>query len=437
MSAFCASPGVHPGRDAQVEPGPGGGLDRRRRPDHGRIPRRRRPRRRPARATPPRPTAGSSTPTSPRSSTLSARCIRTPRTASTRCRSSPPRATSTGRIEGLDLRRAPRRGHAARGIVQPPGPRRAPRGLAMVDRHGRVRSPDLSPAAVALPDRAARGRRRPGVPGPGGRAGRDARRPSDRRGHRGRGPDRLARQPTHGRHVRPRVAHDPGDPARARPAAHGAAGRHRRADAGRRDPDGPAAARADGGVPRAVRAGFPLRVAPYPADRPPLWLRDLDVGAALVWLAESRTAYVRFTWSQGTTVAGRRGAARARRGRASGTGCGRPAQPPRRRNTTQPSRRCATCCAPTRSTGRRLYAPHRPAPTFSARRNFATELERDISAAFVCEPTGGSPNLYADTIPVEVPSLGVAVKISTPYRQKSTPGDPAAGGDRARPAGAA
>jgi C-terminal processing protease CtpA/Prc len=62
--------------------------------------------------------------------------------------------------------------------------------------------------------------------------------------------------------------------------------------------------------------------------------------------------------------------------------------------------------------------------TFSAAVNFATELERDTSVVFVGEPTGGSSNLYADTMPVEVLSLGVAVKISTRYWEKSTPGDP-------------
>ncbi len=167
---------------------------------------------------------------------------------------------------------------------------------------------------------------------------------------------------------------------------------------------------------------FPLRVAPYPADRPPLWLRDLDVGAALVWLAESRTAYVRFTWSQGTTspVAEELRALVA-------------AERPERvvvdlrnhlggDNTAYPSLRDVLRSDAVDRPGR-LYALTGRS-TFSAAVNFATELERDTSVVFVGEPTGGSPNLYADTMPVKVPSLGVAVKISTRYWEKSTPGDP-------------
>ena len=166
---------------------------------------------------------------------------------------------------------------------------------------------------------------------------------------------------------------------------------------------------------------FPLRIAPYPADAPPLWLRDLDRPTDLVWLADSRTAYLRFTWSQGSTapVADELRALVA-------------ARHPERvvvdlrnhlggDNFAYPALLDALRDEAIDRPGRLFVLTGRS--TFSAAVNFATELEA-TSAVFVGEPTGGSPNLYADTIPVDVPSLGVAVKISTRYWEKSTPGDP-------------
>jgi hypothetical protein len=62
--------------------------------------------------------------------------------------------------------------------------------------------------------------------------------------------------------------------------------------------------------------------------------------------------------------------------------------------------------------------------TFSAAQNFITDLERRTKAVFVGEDSGGSPNLYGDVAPVELPSAGVSVNIATQYWQKSTADDP-------------
>ncbi len=62
--------------------------------------------------------------------------------------------------------------------------------------------------------------------------------------------------------------------------------------------------------------------------------------------------------------------------------------------------------------------------TFSAAQNFITELERKTRAVFVGETSGGSPNLYGDVQPVDLPSAGLRVDIAAIYWQKSFAGDP-------------
>jgi hypothetical protein len=62
--------------------------------------------------------------------------------------------------------------------------------------------------------------------------------------------------------------------------------------------------------------------------------------------------------------------------------------------------------------------------TFSAATNFVTELEgRNPNVIFVGEPTGGSPNLYGDTRPINLPNSGIVAQVSSRYWQKSTPDD--------------
>jgi hypothetical protein len=61
--------------------------------------------------------------------------------------------------------------------------------------------------------------------------------------------------------------------------------------------------------------------------------------------------------------------------------------------------------------------------TFSAAENFITELERKTRAVFVGEPSGGSPNLYADVQPVYLPTAGLRVNVAAVYWQKSFAGD--------------
>lgn len=62
--------------------------------------------------------------------------------------------------------------------------------------------------------------------------------------------------------------------------------------------------------------------------------------------------------------------------------------------------------------------------TFSAAANFATDVERAVHPVFVGEPSGGSPNLYGDTDPLDLVAAGVTVHIARIYWQKSTPDDP-------------
>lgn len=62
--------------------------------------------------------------------------------------------------------------------------------------------------------------------------------------------------------------------------------------------------------------------------------------------------------------------------------------------------------------------------TFSAATLFATELDvQTTSAVFVGEPTGGSPNLYADARPVNLLSSGIKVNVSSGYYDFASPGD--------------
>ncbi len=61
--------------------------------------------------------------------------------------------------------------------------------------------------------------------------------------------------------------------------------------------------------------------------------------------------------------------------------------------------------------------------TFSAAQNFITELERRTRATFVGETSGGSPNMYGDSQPVDLPTAGLRVNVAGIYWQKSFAGD--------------
>lgn len=61
--------------------------------------------------------------------------------------------------------------------------------------------------------------------------------------------------------------------------------------------------------------------------------------------------------------------------------------------------------------------------TFSAATLFAVDLEQATQAIFVGEPTGGRPNLYADTTPVVLPNSGISVMVSTIYWERSSADD--------------
>jgi hypothetical protein len=61
--------------------------------------------------------------------------------------------------------------------------------------------------------------------------------------------------------------------------------------------------------------------------------------------------------------------------------------------------------------------------TFSAAANFATDLEQATSVTFAGEPMGGSPNLYGDTRPVDLPATGQTLYMATRYWERATPDD--------------
>ena len=62
--------------------------------------------------------------------------------------------------------------------------------------------------------------------------------------------------------------------------------------------------------------------------------------------------------------------------------------------------------------------------TFSAAENFAADLERVAHPIFVGEPSGGSPNLYGDTVNTLLPTSGLELRVARIYWQKSTADDP-------------
>jgi len=61
--------------------------------------------------------------------------------------------------------------------------------------------------------------------------------------------------------------------------------------------------------------------------------------------------------------------------------------------------------------------------TFSAAANFATDLERETGAIFAGEDLGGSPNLYGDARPIDLPYGPHDLYLATRYWQRSTPDD--------------
>jgi Peptidase family S41 len=61
--------------------------------------------------------------------------------------------------------------------------------------------------------------------------------------------------------------------------------------------------------------------------------------------------------------------------------------------------------------------------TFSAATHFAVDVKRQTRAVFVGEPTGGAPNHYSDTDPVDLPVTGWTVVVPTIYYEK-LPGQP-------------
>ena len=61
--------------------------------------------------------------------------------------------------------------------------------------------------------------------------------------------------------------------------------------------------------------------------------------------------------------------------------------------------------------------------TFSAAVLLATELDKQTNAVFIGEPTGGSPNLYANPRPLRLPNSGIVVQVSSHYYEVGGPSD--------------
>ncbi len=61
--------------------------------------------------------------------------------------------------------------------------------------------------------------------------------------------------------------------------------------------------------------------------------------------------------------------------------------------------------------------------TFSAAANFATDLEHETAVTFAGEAMGGSPNLYGDARPIDLPSSPHDIYMATRYWERSTVDD--------------
>ena len=61
--------------------------------------------------------------------------------------------------------------------------------------------------------------------------------------------------------------------------------------------------------------------------------------------------------------------------------------------------------------------------TFSAAENFITELELVADPVFVGEPSGGSPNLYGDTVQTALPATGLMLRVAHIYWELSRADD--------------
>ena len=61
--------------------------------------------------------------------------------------------------------------------------------------------------------------------------------------------------------------------------------------------------------------------------------------------------------------------------------------------------------------------------TFSATVLLATQLDKQTNVVFVGEPTGGSPNIYANPRPLTLPNSGIVVNVSSEYYEFGGPDD--------------
>ena len=61
--------------------------------------------------------------------------------------------------------------------------------------------------------------------------------------------------------------------------------------------------------------------------------------------------------------------------------------------------------------------------TFSAAVLLATQLDKQTNVVFVGEPTGGSPNIYANPRPLTLPNSGIVVNVSSEYYEFGGPDD--------------
>lgn len=164
-------------------------------------------------------------------------------------------------------------------------------------------------------------------------------------------------------------------------------------------------------------SGLPHRLAP--TDAP--WLRDQDATLWWTFLEDSGTLFAQFNHVRGDATA----EISELRERAKEDDVERVVIDLRHNsggdNTTLPPLELALRDPDIDRPGRLFAIIGRV--TFSAAANFATDIEGTTSVTFAGEPMGGSPNLYGDTRPVQLPASGQTLWMAARYWERSTPDD--------------
>ncbi len=172
----------------------------------------------------------------------------------------------------------------------------------------------------------------------------------------------------------------------------------------------------------AFGARYGFNSAPVVRGRPPLWLRQAATPLTISTLQHGRIVYVSYK-----RVTVQTGAAAQRILRLAKAKRFRRVIVDVRLNGGGDNHTYIPLLAALRGRAVNRYA--RPVvlmgrATFSAAQNFISELEQRPRPVFVGEPSGGSPNLYGDNRPIDLPGLGLTAFVPQIYWVKSRPDDP-------------